>query len=207
MTPDSIRGTKQSQHNGIATPFGLAMTIQNNTCVSIDKGIYMIADRAGRVWKFGDHVDTDVMTSGKYLNLPMDEIKTHVFESIRPEFSRNAKPGDIVVAGRNFGCGSSRETAPAALKALCVGAVLAESFARIFYRNAIAIGLLAIACPGISEVFADGDCAEVHFMERKIFNSTSGGSWEFSRFPDEMLKVLECGGIEALLKKGMKGQA
>jgi 3-isopropylmalate/(R)-2-methylmalate dehydratase small subunit len=164
----------------------------------------MLSNLKGRVWKFGDHIDTDVMTSGKYLNLPMDEMKAHVFEAIRPEFSGTAKPGDLLVAGRNFGCGSSRETAPAALKALGVGGVIAESFARIFYRNAIAIGLPAIACPGVSELFSDGEEGEVRFTDKKVIHTASGKTLDFQPFPDEMLRVLECGGIEALLKQMKK---
>jgi 3-isopropylmalate/(R)-2-methylmalate dehydratase small subunit len=170
-------------------------------------GRNMISNFAGRVWKFGDHIDTDVITSGKYLNLPMEELKAHVFEAICPGFSEGIKPGDIIVAGRNFGCGSSRETAPAALKALGVGAVVAESFARIFYRNAIAIGLLAIACPGVGRLYSDGDEAEVRFADRKVINRVSGESLDFSPFPGEMLKVFECGGIEALLKQMNEKQA
>jgi 3-isopropylmalate dehydratase small subunit len=166
----------------------------------------MIANVRGRVWKFGDHIDTDVMTSGKYLNFPMEEMKRHVFEAIRPEFSQEVKLGDILVAGRNFGCGSSRETAPAALKALGVVAVVAESFARIFYRNAIAIGLPAIICPKVGELFDDADDAEVSFIKRRIINRASGKSLEFAPFPDEMLRILEFGGIEDLLKQFVKDQ-
>jgi 3-isopropylmalate dehydratase small subunit len=165
----------------------------------------MISNLRGRVWKFGDHIDTDVMTSGKYLNLSMEEMKTHVFEAIRPEFSKEITHGDIIVAGRNFGCGSSRETAPVALKALGIGTVVAESFARIFYRNAIAIGLPAIACPGVSGLFDDGDEAEVSFTDKRVINTATGKALDFQPFPEEMLKVLECGGIEALLKQ-MKGK-
>jgi 3-isopropylmalate/(R)-2-methylmalate dehydratase small subunit len=161
----------------------------------------LISNLRGRVWKFGDHIDTDVMTSGKYLNLPMEEIKRHVFEAIRPKFFEEVKPGDIIVAGRNFGSGSSRETAPAALKALGIGAVVAESFARIFYRNAIAIGLPAIVCPNVGELFNDGDEAEVSFTNGKIINRASKNSFDFAPFPDEMLRILECGGIEGLLKQ------
>ncbi|HOE19194.1 MAG TPA: 3-isopropylmalate dehydratase small subunit [Syntrophorhabdaceae bacterium] len=161
----------------------------------------MISNIKGRVWKFGDNVDTDVMTSGKYLNLPMDEMKGHTFEAMRPEFAQQAKPGDVIVAGRNFGCGSSRETAPAALKALGIGAVVAESFARIFYRNAIAIGLPAVICPGAASLGSDGDEAEVDLASRKVTDHTSGKVLEFPAFPDEMLKVLEAGGIEPLLKQ------
>jgi 3-isopropylmalate/(R)-2-methylmalate dehydratase small subunit len=146
------------------------------------------------------------MTSGKYLNLPMEEIKRHVFEAIRPEFSHEAKPGDLIVAGRNFGCGSSRETAPAALKSLGIGAIVAESFARIFYRNAIAIGLPAIVCSKVGELFNDGDEAEVNFTDGKIINRASKNSFDFAPFPDEMLRVLESGGIEGLLKQLTRNQ-
>ena len=166
----------------------------------------MISNLRGRVWKFGDHIDTDVMTSGKYLNLPMEEIKRHVFEAIRPKFSQGVKPGDIIVAGRNFGCGSSRETAPAALKALGIGAIVAESFARIFYRNAIAIGLPAILCPKVGELFNDGEEAEVSFTDGKIISGASGKSFDFAPFPDEMLRILEYGGIEGLLKQFIRDQ-
>ncbi len=161
----------------------------------------MIGKIKGRVWKFGDNVDTDVMTSGKYINLPMDELKSHAFEEVRPGFAQKASPGDMILAGRNFGCGSSRETAPAALKALGIGAVVAESFARIFYRNSIAIGLPAIVCPGAASLGNDGDEAEVNLADRKVINHTTGKVLDFQAFPDEMLRVLECGGIEPLLKQ------
>lgn len=158
-------------------------------------------DIRGRVWKFGDQIDTDIMTSGKYMNLPLEEMKKYVFHEIRQEFAQEVKRGDIVVAGRNFGCGSSRETAPAALKALGIAAVIAESFARIFYRNCIAIGLPAIVCPQISTFFQDGDIAEVVFAEGTIVKGASNEFIGFQPFPAEMLKVLECGGIESLLKQ------
>jgi 3-isopropylmalate/(R)-2-methylmalate dehydratase small subunit len=161
----------------------------------------MITEIRGRIWKFGDNVDTDVMTSGKYINLPMKDLKKHAFEELRPEFAQRVKLGDIIVAGRNFGCGSSRETAPAALKELGIGAVVADSFARIFYRNSIAIGLPAIICPGAASLSNDGDEGEVNLADRKVVNHTTGKSLDFQVFPDEMLKVLECGGIEPLLKQ------
>lgn len=161
----------------------------------------MISKIKGRVWKFDDNVDTDVMTSGKYINLPMNDLKKHAFEEVRPEFAQQANPGDIIMAGRNFGCGSSRETAPAVLKALGIRAVVAESFARIFYRNSIAIGLPAIICPDIASISNDGDEGEVNFVDRKVTNCTTGKCLDFQTFPDEMLKVLECGGIEELLKQ------
>jgi len=155
----------------------------------------------GRVWKFGDNIDTDVIISGKYLNLTMDEIKNHVLEAISKGFSKNVKPGEIIVAGRNYGWGSSRETAPAALKALGIGAIVAESFARIFYRNSIAIGLPAILCPGITKIFKNGDEAEIDMKKSLIINLTSKESLKFQPFPMEMVKVLEGGGIEHLLRQ------
>ena len=161
----------------------------------------MISDFKGRVWKFGNNVDTDVICAGRFINSPLDEMKKHVFESIRPEFAANAKPGDIIVAGIWFGSGSSRETAPAAIKALGIAAVVAESFSRNFYRNAIAIGLPAIECPRVSSIFGEGDTANISFSNGKIANITTGNSLDFKPFPDEMLKVLEAGGIEYLLKK------
>jgi 3-isopropylmalate/(R)-2-methylmalate dehydratase small subunit len=161
----------------------------------------VISKIKGRIWKFGDNVDTDVMTSGKYMTLPMDELKRHAFEEVRPEFAQEASPGDMILAGRNFGCGSSRETAPAALKELGIGAVVAESFARIFYRNSIAIGLPVIICPGAASLGDDGDEAEVNLAGRKVMNHTTGKVLDFQAFPDEMLRVLEYGGIEPLLKQ------
>jgi 3-isopropylmalate/(R)-2-methylmalate dehydratase small subunit len=161
----------------------------------------MILDFTGRVWKFGNNVDTDVICAGRFINAPLDEMKKHVFESIWPEFAANAKPGDIIVAGIWFGSGSSRETAPAAIKALGLAAVAAGSFSRNFYRNAIAIGLPAIECPKVSSLFKEGDTANISFSDCKIVNITSGNSLHFKPFPDQMLKVLEAGGIEYLLEK------
>ncbi len=161
----------------------------------------MLTLLSGTVWKFGDHIDTDLIISGKYLNLPMEELKKHVLEAVCPEFPREVKPGDILVGGRNFGCGSSRETAPAALKALGISAVVAQSFARIFYRNAIAIGLPAIVCPGVNAAFSNGDEARVDFRAKCVIRLKDGASFPFSPYPDEVLEVLEKGGIESLLKE------
>lgn len=167
----------------------------------------MIADIKGRVWKFGENVDTDVICAGRFLNSPIEEMKKHVFESVRSEFATRVKPGDIIVAGIWFGSGSSRETAPAAIKALGIGAVVAESFSRNFYRNAIAIGLPAIACPKVGSLFNEGDLASVSFKTMEITNIATGKSARFKPLPDEMLQVLEAGGIEEILKRMFAGQA
>jgi 3-isopropylmalate/(R)-2-methylmalate dehydratase small subunit len=161
----------------------------------------MISDFKGRVWTFGNNVDTDVICAGRFINSPLDEMKKHVFESVRPEFAATANPGDVIVAGAWFGSGSSRETAPAAIKALGIVAVVAESFSRNFYRNAIAIGLPAIACPNVGSLFNEGDTALISFNTGTITNAASGRSATFDAFPEAMLQVLEAGGIENLLKK------
>jgi 3-isopropylmalate dehydratase small subunit len=159
----------------------------------------LISDITGKVWKFGDRIDTDLIASGKYLSLPMERMKTHVLEAVDPDFAPRVRRGDVIVAGRLFGCGSSREAAPSAIKALGVAAVAADSFARTFYRNAIAIGLPAIFCPGVSALFQPGNEAGIDFAATKITNVTTGKSIVFPSFPAEMLRVLESGGIPGML--------
>jgi 3-isopropylmalate/(R)-2-methylmalate dehydratase small subunit len=161
----------------------------------------------GRVWKFGDNVDTDAIVSGKYLDAPVEESSQHVFESTRPEFVGEVKQGDIIVAGSNFGCGSSRENAPETLKVLGIGCVLAESFGRIFFRNAIAIGLPAVMCKGVSESFEDGDTASMELKEARVDNVTRGGSLAAEPLSDDILLILDAGGILNVLKSMMGGES
>jgi len=155
----------------------------------------------GKVWKFGNDVDTDVITPGQYVISPMEELKKHVLEAINPEFPKRVQPGDFIVAGSNFGCGSSRETAPIALKALGLGTIVAESFARIFFRNAIAIGLPVMTCPQISELFADGDEIELDIDNSRVTNLTKKKTFNAQPLPKEMKDVLSKGGILPLLKE------
>jgi 3-isopropylmalate/(R)-2-methylmalate dehydratase small subunit len=155
----------------------------------------------GRVWKLGDNIDTDVITPGKYLILPIDELKKYVLEPIDPEFPRRVKPGDILVAGKNFGCGSSREQAPAALKALGVSVVIAESFARIFFRNAISLGLPVMICDGISEKVKEGEFLEVNLEIGEIRNLNTGQIIKTKILSKQMVEILKAGGIIPLLKK------
>ena len=155
----------------------------------------------GRVWKFGDNIDTDAITPGKYMSAPEPELRKHVLEVINPKFAREVKPGDFIIAGNNFGCGSSRESAPAALKTLGVAAIVAESFARIFFRNAIAIGLPALTCPGVSSLFADGDELELEMAAAKITNVTRRETVYAQALPEQMIEVLSKGGIAAVLKE------
>lgn len=154
----------------------------------------------GRVWKFGDDIDTDVISPTKYMDAPMDEMKMHTFEAINPRFSQEVKKGDVIIAGKNFGCGSSRETAPNVINALDVAAVVAESFGRIFFRNAIAIGLPIITCPGVSRLFEEGDEAELDIPGAIVKNTSSGLTLSGEVLTKDILDILTAGGILAMLK-------
>jgi 3-isopropylmalate/(R)-2-methylmalate dehydratase small subunit len=167
----------------------------------------MLSNIEGRVWHFGDNIDTDLIVKGEYLNVPMEELKKHVFEPIRPEFAKEVMPGDVIVAGQYLGCGSSREVAPGSIKSLGVSAIIAESYGRIFFRNAVAMGLPAVSCPGIGKIFKDNDRIKVDFSNRQITNLTTGETISFQPLPDEMLKVLEIGGIEPLLRQIAKSRS
>ena len=154
----------------------------------------------GRVWKFGDNVDTDVITPGIYLNAPMEEMKRHVLEVLNPRFPQEVKAGDIIVGGRNFGCGSSRETAPDAIKALGIAAVIAESFGRIFFRNAVAIGLPVLPCPGAGGSFQEGDEAEVDIFQAKVRNLSTGSLLQGQPLHQDILEIISHGGMLSFLK-------
>ena len=154
----------------------------------------------GRVWLFGDNVDTDVITPGVYVDAPMEEMKKHVLEALNPRFPKEVKAGDIIVAGKNFGCGSSRETAPDAIKALGIGAVVAESFARIFFRNAVSIGLPILPCPGAPKAFGEGDEAEVDIFGARVKNLSSSQTLAGQPLAKDILDILSGGGTLPLLK-------
>ncbi len=148
----------------------------------------------GRAWKFGDDVDTDAIIPGKYLviNDPK-ELAKHVFENVRPDFAKNVKEGDFVVAGENFGCGSSREHAPLSLKALGVY-VVAKSYARIFFRNAINIGLPAFECKETDKI-DDGDELEIDLNRNVVVNKTKGEEYKINPVPDFLREIIESGGL------------
>ncbi len=150
----------------------------------------------GRVWTLGRDVDTDQIISGKYLTIiDPNELKKHVFEIALPEFAAEARPGDILVAGENFGSGSSREHAPQAMKAIGVGAIVADSFARIFYRNAINLGMPALEAPGVRAIFSKGDRARVDLAAGRVENLSTGASVSFPPVPKHLLDLLEAGGL------------
>ncbi len=159
----------------------------------------------GRVWKFGDHIDTDVIVSGQYLDAPMEEVTRHVFEAVSPNFAADVRKGDVIIAGKNFGCGSSREHAASALKQAGIGAIVAESFGRIFFRNAIAVGLPILRCEGVSSQFKQDDEAAVDIGEGLVENTTRGLSFSSHPLSVEMLSIIERGGILEVLRERSRG--
>ena len=156
----------------------------------------------GNVWRYGDDVNTDYIIPGRYMELTDPaEMAEKVFEEHDPSFRKGVKPGDIVVGRTNFGCGSSREHAPIALAGNGVSVVLAESFARIFYRNAINIGLPALECPGIHNAVEKGDLIEVDVTEGVVKNLANGRELRFNPLPGFMVEVLNAGGLAPYLNK------
>lgn len=150
----------------------------------------------GTVFKYGDNVDTDVIIPARYLNSSdPKELATHCMEDIDKDFVSKVKPGDLIVADKNFGCGSSREHAPIAIKAAGVSCVIAETFARIFYRNAINIGLPIIECPEAAKGIEAGDEVEVDFDSGIITNKTKGTSFQGQAFPEFMQKIIKAEGL------------
>lgn len=150
---------------------------------------------AGRAWKFGDDIDTDVIIPGRYLihNDP-SVLATHVFEGIRPDFAGQVSIGDVVVAGANFGCGSSREHAPMALKGAGVVAVVAKSYARIFFRNSINIGLPLLICDEVDKI-EEGDSLEIDMALGVITNLTKGESYRSTPLPKFLQEIVAVGGL------------
>ena len=150
----------------------------------------------GHVFKYGDNVDTDVIIPARYLNSSdPKELAQHCMEDIDTEFVKKVQDGDIIVADKNFGCGSSREHAPLAIKASGVSCVIAETFARIFYRNAINIGLPIIECPQASKGISAGDEVEVDFDSGMIYNKTKGTQFQGQAFPEFMQKIIRAEGL------------
>ena len=150
----------------------------------------------GRVFKYGDNVDTDVIIPARYLNSSdPKELATHCMEDIDTEFVKQVKQGDIMVADKNFGCGSSREHAPLAIKASGISCVIAQTFARIFYRNAINIGLPIIECPEASVAISAGDDVEVDFDSGLITDHTTGQTFQGQAFPEFMQKIIKAEGL------------
>lgn len=154
-----------------------------------------------KVFKYGNHVDTDVIIPARYLNNPDHQhLAAHCMEDIDSEFTSQVEEGDIIVAGRNFGCGSSREHAPIAIKASGVSVVIAESFARIFYRNAINIGLAIVESKEASERVEAGDSIEVNLQEGYIQNLSKNERYQIPAYPVFMQNIINAGGLVAYVK-------
>lgn len=159
----------------------------------------------GRVWRFGDNIDTDVLAPGLYMKSPLTELARHCLEAVEPRFAKEVKPGDIVVGGRNFGMGSSREQAVMALRELGVGAVVAPSFAGIFYRNALNLGLLALVCPEAAKIrpgavlAIDAGAAELRDIETGVIHACES-------LPAHLLQMIADGGLLPHLEKKLKLQ-
>ena len=150
----------------------------------------------GKVIKYGDNIDTDVIIPARYLNTTdHKELASHCMEDIDKEFVNKVKDGDIMVGGANFGCGSSREHAPIAIKASGISCVIAKDFARIFYRNAINIGLPIIECPEAAKGIEAGDMVEVDFDSGMIYNKTKGTEFKGQAFPEFMQKIIKAEGL------------
>ena len=155
----------------------------------------------GKVHKYGDNVDTDVIIPARHLNTSdHKELASHCMEDIDTEFVKKVKQGDIMVGGDNFGCGSSREHAPIAIKASGIDCVIAKTFARIFYRNAINIGLPILECPEASEKIQDGDEVSIDFDSGVITNETKGETYQALPFPDFIKDIMAKGGLMQSLK-------
>ncbi|MFA5862082.1 MAG: 3-isopropylmalate dehydratase small subunit [Candidatus Thermoplasmatota archaeon] len=163
---------------------------------------------SGKAWAFGDNIDTDQITPGKYLTMiTAEELGRVVLEGARPEFAKQVKKGDVIVAGRNFGCGSSREHAPVGIKGAGVPVVLAESFARIFYRNAINVGLPVLEVADITKKVKEGDVLEVDLTTGHITNKTQGTTLEAVPLSDKAMSILRAGGLIEVTKLKLAKQA
>lgn len=157
---------------------------------------------AGKIFKYGDNVDTDVIIPARYLNNPAPEaLRLHCMEDIDPDFAGNVRPGDIVVGGWNFGCGSSREHAPLSIQACGVRCVIAASFARIFYRNAINIGFPILECPEAAQALQSGEQVSVDFETGLIRSETTGQTFQAAAFPPFISRIIAEGGLLPYLKK------
>ncbi len=154
----------------------------------------------GKSWKFGDDVDTDqIIPAERLVSSNLDHLNDFIFEKVRPGFAQTVGKGDVLVAGKNFGCGSSREHAPISLMEAGFSVVIAESFARIFYRNSMNIGLLLVEC---KTDIPEGDMVSVDIKEGVVIDKTTGKTWKFEKYPGFIGELVEAGGLVNLVKEG-----
>ena len=157
----------------------------------------------GKAIKYGDNVDTDVIIPARYLNtIDKNELASHCMEDIDKDFKNKVEAGDIMIAGSNFGCGSSREHAPIAIKASGISLVIAKSFARIFYRNSINIGLAIIECPEACDAISEGDKVEADLDAGVIYNRTTGKEFKTKPFPEFIQRIINDGGLIEAIRSG-----
>lgn len=161
---------------------------------------------AGRAWVLGDRIDTDVLAPGSLMKLPARDLAAHCLKAVRPEFAAHVREGDVIVAGESFGVGSSREQAAESLRLLGVKAVLAKSFARIFYRNAFNLGLPAIVFAEADEV-RDGDAIAVDLAAGAVENRTAGRCYATAPIPDHLLSIIAAGGLMPYMKRRLGASA
>ena len=158
-----------------------------------------MAQYTGKVWVMGDDIDTDIIIPTEYLALKtIEDMKQYGFSPLRPELAGQIKPGDIIVAGKNFGCGSSREQAPEVIKALGIPCIIAKSFARIFYRNALNNGLLLLEQPELHDVVKEGDTITVTVNEDVEYN---GKKYPIASLPENLMEIIEAGGLVKAMRK------
>lgn len=158
-----------------------------------------MAQYTGKVWVLGDDIDTDIIIPTEYLALKtIEDMKQYGFSPLRPELAAQIKPGDIIVAGKNFGCGSSREQAPEVIKALGIPCIIAKSFARIFYRNALNNGLLLLEQPDLHDVVNEGDTITVTVNEDVDYN---GKKYPIASLPENLMEIIEAGGLVKAMRK------
>jgi 3-isopropylmalate/(R)-2-methylmalate dehydratase small subunit len=157
-----------------------------------------------KVWKYGDNINTDMLFPGKYTYTcsTVEEIKPHLLEDLDPAFARDVRQGDIIMAGDNFGCGSSREQPTVGLKAVGIAAVVARSFARIFYRSAINQGLILVECPDAVDAYKDGDAVEVDPEAGTV--KVGGKEYRFPKLPPEIIAIRNAGGLLAYVKQELE---
>lgn len=154
---------------------------------------------SGHAWVYGDKIDTDLLAPGPYMKAPLAELAAHCLEAIDPEFASSVKPGDVVIGGDAFGIGSSREQAAQALVELGVAAVVAKSFARIFYRNALNLGLPVLFCPDLENI-DKGDVVSVDPSKGLVVNETKGQTFQCEAIPQELMAIVNAGGLMPFLK-------
>lgn len=162
---------------------------------------------AGRIWKFGDNISTDLIMPGHSVYLPGEERLRFVFQATRPGWAKNVRPGDLIVAGSNFGTGSSRP-APLSFRSLGIACLLADSITDLFYRNCVSFGLLALECPGVAQAFEEDQTAEVSLEDFTVRNRTTGRILQAARVPERLVQLMVGGGVFPLLEsEGLIGPA